>query len=102
MMLVAFRARRTPEGDGNEYKKHHARMTELATRMPGSISHTGYVARDGERLSLFEWKSAETLRAWATHPEHVPVKRIAPERFCTQDHLPVCAVVREFEFRRPD
>lgn len=101
-MLVVFRARRTPEGEGDEYKMHHARMTELATKMPGYISHKGYVAEDGERLSLFEWESAETLRAWATHPEHVPVKRIGRERFYTQYHLQVCEVVRESEFRRPD
>jgi heme-degrading monooxygenase HmoA len=37
------------------------RMTELARDMPGYISHKAYVADDGERLTLFEWESADTL-----------------------------------------
>lgn len=102
MMLIAFRARRTPEGEGDEYRKHHARMTELATKMPGYISHKGYIADDGERLSLFEWESAETLRGWATHPEHVPVKQIGREHFYTEYHLQVCEVVRDSTFRRAE
>jgi heme-degrading monooxygenase HmoA len=63
MMLVVFRARRTPEGEGDEYSKHRGRTTEVATCMPGYISHKGSIGEDGERLSLFEWESAETLRA---------------------------------------
>ena len=70
MMVVVFRARRTPEGDGEEYRKQLMRMSGLARQMPGYISHKPYVAEDGERLTLFEWESAETLQAWATHPEH--------------------------------
>jgi hypothetical protein len=59
-MVVVFRARRTPEGEGEEYKRWFLRMSELARKMPGYISHKGYVADDGERLTLFEWESAET------------------------------------------
>jgi heme-degrading monooxygenase HmoA len=76
MMVVVFRARRTPEGDGDEYKTQLARMSDLARKMPGYISHKPYIAEDGGRLTLFEWESAETLRAWATHPEHVPVQEL--------------------------
>ncbi len=31
--------------------------------MPGYVSHKAYVAQDGERLTLFERQSAETLRS---------------------------------------
>src|SRR5215467_11937739 len=68
MMVVVFRARRTPDGDGQEYRQWFLRMSELARKMPGYISHKGYVAEDGERLTLFEWESADTLRAWAPIP----------------------------------
>src|SRR5213083_356216 len=64
MMVVVFRARRTPEGAGEEYQHWFRRMSELARQMPGYRSHKGYVADDGERLTLFEWESAETLHAW--------------------------------------
>jgi len=86
-MVVVFRARRTPEGAGEEYRHWFLRMSELARKMPGYISHKGYVADDGERLTLFEWESAETLHAWATHPEHIPVKRLGREKFYTACRL---------------
>jgi heme-degrading monooxygenase HmoA len=76
------------------------RMEELATEMPGYVSHKAYVAQDGERLTLFEWESAETLRAWATHPEHVLTKQLGRERFYEDYHLQVCEVVRESRFER--
>ena len=100
MMVVVFRARRTPEGDGDEYKRHLARMSDLAREMPGYISHKPYIAEDGERLTLFEWESAETLRAWATHPEHVPVQELGRQKFYTEYHLQVCEIVRESRFTR--
>ena len=78
MMVVVFRARRAPAGVGEEYQYWFARMTELARDMPGYISHKAYVADDGERLTLFEWESADTLQAWATHPEHAAVKKLGP------------------------
>jgi heme-degrading monooxygenase HmoA len=100
MMVVVFRARRTPEGDGDEYYMQLKRMTDLARSMPGYISHKPYVAEDGERLTLFEWESADTLRAWATHPEHVPVKKLGRQKFYTEYHLQVCELVRESKFTR--
>jgi len=100
MMVVVFRARRTPEGDGQEYRQWFLRMSELARKMPGYISHKGYVAEDGERLTLFEWGSADTLRAWATHPEHLPVQELGRQKFYTQYHLQVCELVRESKFVR--
>jgi heme-degrading monooxygenase HmoA len=100
MMVVVFRARRTAQGDGEEYMTQLKRMSDLATRMPGYISHKPYVAEDGERLTLFEWDSADTLRAWATHPEHVPVKQLGRQNFYTEYHLQVCELVRESRFTR--
>jgi heme-degrading monooxygenase HmoA len=100
MMVVVFRARRTPEGDGEEYMRWFQRMSELARAMPGYLSHKGYVAEDGERITLFEWETADTLRAWANHPEHVPVKQLGREKFYTEYRLQVCEVVRESRFTR--
>jgi heme-degrading monooxygenase HmoA len=101
-VVVVFRARRTPEGLGDLYASENRRMAEIATKMPGYISHKGYVAEDGERLTLFEWESAETLRAWATHPEHVPVKQLGRERFYTEYRLQVCEVVRDSTFAKTE
>lgn len=99
MMVVVFRARRTPAGVGEEYQHWFTRMTELARDMPGYISHKAYVADDGERLTLFEWESATTLQAWATHPEHTAVKKLGRQKFYTEYHAQVCELVRELKFR---
>jgi heme-degrading monooxygenase HmoA len=99
MIVVVFRARRTPEGLGEEYAHGFARMTALATKMPGYISHKGYVAEDGERVTLFEWESPETLHAWATHPEHIAVKKIGRQKFYAEYHAQICEVLRESRFR---
>ncbi len=99
MMVIVFRARRTPRGLSEEYAHWLGRMADIARTMPGYVSHKGYVAEDGERLTLFEWESAETLRAWARHPEHVAVKKLGRESFYTEYHLQVCEVRRESRFK---
>ncbi len=50
-------------------------MSELARAMPGYLSHKGYTAEDGERVTIVEFADATDLRAGATHPEHVATKR---------------------------
>ena len=100
MMVVVFRARRTAEGDGEEYMTWLTRMSDLARNMPGYISHKAYRADDGERLTLFEWESADTLHAWATHPEHIPVKKLGRQKFYAEYHLQVCELLRESKFKR--
>jgi heme-degrading monooxygenase HmoA len=100
MMVVVFRSHRAPEGLGEEFRYWFERMGELASNMPGYISHKGYVAEDGERLTLFEWESAETLKAWATHPEHVSVKKLGRQKFYADYHLQLCELVCESKFLR--
>jgi len=98
MIVVVFRARRTPAGAGEEYQHWFVRMSELARKMPGYVSHKGYVAEDGERLSMFEWESEETLREWARHPEHVAVKKLGRQKFYEEYHAQICEVLRESKF----
>ncbi len=100
MIVVVFRAHRTEVGLGEEYSAALKRMEDLATNMPGYVSHKAYVAADGERLTLFEWNSAETLHAWASHPDHLVTKALGRERFYEDYHLQVCEVVRESRFAR--
>ncbi len=97
MIVTVFRSRLMP-GFKDEYVALVDRMQQLAKATPGYISHKGYVAEDGERLSLFEWQSAETLKAWAQHPEHVPTKQLGRQKFYSAYHLQVCEVVRESKF----
>ena len=68
-------------------------------RYAGLYFDKAYVADDGERLTLFEWESATTLQAWATHPEHVAVKKLGRQKFYTEYRAQVCELVRELKFR---
>ena len=75
MIVTIFRSRLRPEAE-DEYYPMVKRMSELARAMPGYISHKRFVAEDGERLTLVEFESEETQRAWALHPEHLEAKKI--------------------------
>ena len=50
MIVTIFRSRLRPNVE--EYPRMAQRMDELATSMPGYISHKSYLAEDGERLTL--------------------------------------------------
>ena len=43
-------------------------------------------------------KSADTLRAWATHPDHIAVKKRGRQDFYMRYHLQVCELLRESRF----
>ncbi|WP_136634445.1 antibiotic biosynthesis monooxygenase family protein [Pseudooceanicola onchidii] len=100
MIVVVFRAHRTPVGLGPDYHDALRRMEEIATTMPGYISHKGYVAEDGQRLTLFEWASEDTLRDWARHADHIAIKKVGRDRFYADYHLQVCSVLRESRYNR--
>ena len=63
-------------------------MSDLAKAMPGYIDHKGFVAEDGERLTVVEFDLEESLRRWAIHPEHVEAKKRGRQRFFTEYRCP--------------
>jgi heme-degrading monooxygenase HmoA len=99
MIVVVFRSRLVPEAQ-DEYSQWAGRMSELAAAMPGHISHKLFTAQDGERLTLVEFASEESLRAWSTHHEHVQAKKLGRERFFAEYRVQVCAVLRDSNSRR--
>ena len=76
-------------------------MSALATQMPDYISHKGFTAPDGERVTIVEFASEQGLRAWAIHPEHVEAKRKGRDAFFTDYRVQVCKVLRDSDERRP-
>jgi heme-degrading monooxygenase HmoA len=94
MVVTVFRSRVKPEAQ-EEYARWAARMAELAKGMPGYISHKGFVAEDGERVTIVEFESEETQRAWAVHPEHVDAKKKGRRDFYSEYRVQVCTLERE-------
>jgi heme-degrading monooxygenase HmoA len=99
MIVVVFRSRLAPEA-GSDYETTAARMDELAVAMPGYVSHKGFAAEDGERVTLVEFESEEAVRAWRMHPEHVEAQRKGRTIFYSEYRLTVCEVLREQRFER--
>jgi heme-degrading monooxygenase HmoA len=73
-------------------------MNALARSMPGYISHKGFFAEDGERVTIVEFAHAEGLRAWRTNPEHIAAQKLARQKYYTEYHVQVCTLDRESKF----
>lgn len=94
MIVTVFRSRLNPETQ-EEYLLVSARMSELAKTIPGYVSHKGFVAQDGERVTIVEFETAEGMRTWATHPEHVEAKKKGRDSFFSEYRIQVCNVTRD-------
>ena len=99
MIVTVFRSRLMP-GVREEYVALADRMNALAATMPGYISHKGFFADDGERVSIVEFESEGAMRAWRMHPEHREAQRKAHETYYSEYHIQVCEIVRERKFKR--
>jgi heme-degrading monooxygenase HmoA len=101
MIVTVFRSRLMPDVR-DEYVALVDRMVELAATMPGYMSHKGFFADDGERVTIVEFESEEGMRAWRTHPEHVQAQRKARQIYYSEYSVQVCEVVRESKFKRAE
>jgi heme-degrading monooxygenase HmoA len=98
MVVTIFRTRLKPEGQ-QEYYEWAARIAALANTMPGYVSHKGFVADDGERVTIVEFEDEETQRAWATNLQHVEAKKKGRADFYSEYKLQICTVTRESLFK---
>lgn len=97
MHVILFRTRLKPEALA-EYTDWAERISALARTMPGYVSHKGFVAADGERVTVVEFATEEGLRTWATHPEHVAAKQKGRDVFYSEYSLQVCTEQRVSRF----
>jgi heme-degrading monooxygenase HmoA len=97
MIVTVFRSRLRP-GLREEYLVLVARMNEIARTMPGYVSHKGFFADDGERVTIVEFEHEEGLRAWRTHPEHVAAQKLGREKYYSAYSVQICEVRRESKF----
>ena len=98
MIVTVFRSRLAP-GLKDEYVALANRMNEIAKTIPGYISHKGFFAEDGERVTVVEFEDEEAMRAWRMHPEHRAAQKLARERFYAEYSVQICEVKRESRFR---
>jgi heme-degrading monooxygenase HmoA len=91
MIVTIFRSRLNAEAQ-DEYQRWDAKMSALATAMPGYISHKRFIAKDGERVTIVEFDTEEHHRAWASHPEHRAAQALGRSRFYSEYHIQICTV----------
>jgi heme-degrading monooxygenase HmoA len=97
MILTVFRSRLKP-GAQDEYHEWAERIAALAQTMPGYVSHKGFTAADGERVTIVEFRDEPSQRAWATEARHVEAKKKGRADFYSEYKVQVCNVVRESVF----
>ena len=94
MIVTVFRTRMNP-GAQEEYGPMAKRMSELAREVPGYISHKGFVADDGERVTIVEFESEEALQRWRVDPGHRAAKKRGIDSFFSEYKFQICSVIRE-------
>ena len=94
MIVTVFRTRLNA-GVDDEYGPTAGRMSELARGVPGYISHKGFVADDGERVTIVEFESEEALHRWRIDPEHRAAKKRGFDSFYSEFKYQICSVIRE-------
>jgi heme-degrading monooxygenase HmoA len=100
MIVTIFRSRLRPENEA-AYHAEADRIYALAQTMPGFVSLKTFHADDGERVSIVEFESKETMRVWREHPEHRKAQALGRELFYSEYQIQVCPVVRQYGFTRP-
>jgi len=93
MIVTVFRSRLNPEtlAAYGAVAKH---MSELARTMPGYVSHKGFVAEDGERVTIVEFETEDALHQWSVHPDHAKAKRQGIGSFFSEYKFQICSVIK--------
>ncbi|HEY2850523.1 MAG TPA: antibiotic biosynthesis monooxygenase [Gemmatimonadaceae bacterium] len=97
MIVTVFRSRLRPEAT-DAYMEVAGRMSELAKTMPGYISHKGFTAPDGERVTIVEFEDEESQRGWSQQAEHLVAKKRGRSDFYSEYHIQVCTILRQSDF----
>jgi heme-degrading monooxygenase HmoA len=97
VIVTVFRSRLKP-GLQDEYVALVERMNAIASTIPGYISHKGFWADDGERVTIVEFAHEEGQRAWRTHPEHIEAQKLGRLKYYEMYDIKVCSVIHDAHF----
>jgi heme-degrading monooxygenase HmoA len=93
MIVTIFRSRPNAQTQ-EEYGAMAKHVSELARAVPGYVSHKGFVAEDGEKVTIVEFETEEALSEWKNHPVHIEAKRLGFTKFFSAFKYQICSVVR--------
>ena len=101
MIVTVFRNRLRP-AHADEWGVLANQLAVEAEKMPGYVSRKVFTADDGERLTIVEFESIETHRAWAEHPDHRAAQKLGRKRFYAEYGIQICEVLRATKFGHKD
>jgi len=93
-VMVVFRSRLN-DGIEEAFEPEAARMKTLASATPGFLGYKVFTADDGERVSIIEFESLESERAWRDHPEHRKAQQRGRAEFYGGYRIQVCEVLQD-------
>ena len=99
MILTVFRSRLNGGHDA-EYQEFVESTSALAERSPGFIGHKMFFAPDGERVTLVEFDSIDSQRAWSLSAEHKAAAKAGRKSFYEQYRIQICDVLRDSSFTK--
>ena len=99
MIVTVFRSRLMP-GVQEEYVGLVERIRQEVEKMPGYISHKGFWAEDGERVTIVEFENEEAQRAWRMNAAHLEAQRLGRQKYYEAYDIQVCSVLHESHFKR--
>jgi len=91
MIVTVFRSRLMP-GVQDEYVALVEEVRKEVEKMPGYISHKGFWADDGERVTIVEFEHEEGQRAWRMHPEHLEAQKLGRTKYYEMYDIKVAQV----------
>jgi heme-degrading monooxygenase HmoA len=100
MILTVFRSRLKDDID-DEYEHFVGTTSRLAEQAPGFLGHKMFVAEDGERVTLVEFDSIESQRAWSLSAEHKAAAIAGRRGLYAEYRIQICTVNRDSKFVAP-
>ena len=97
MTITIFRNRLRPEAT-EAYAELIPKIAELAKQQPGFLSMKTFTAADGERVTIAEFESDESIVAWRENAEHKIAQGRGRTEFYTEYTTQTCEVIRESRF----
>jgi heme-degrading monooxygenase HmoA len=82
-----------------EYGTMAARMSDLASHMPGFVDSKTFSSADGERVTVVTFADRKSHNAWRDHPEHQRAQQAGIERFYSEYSIQVGDVTYDHTFR---
>jgi heme-degrading monooxygenase HmoA len=95
LVVITFRNRMAPDADPKEYEQRVGKLFAIVAAMPGFRGIRNYEGEDGEKLSLIEFDSHESLTDWRENAEHLVAQELGRQRYYSEYHLQICDLVRE-------